>query len=158
MGSYEFWFKKCRCDILKSMNSIFYYLLGIILEIYVDDVIVNSNSMDSHLADLCLALEMMRQYGLKMNPVKCVFGASAGKFLGFIIHKHGIEIDPKKIEYIKKVQPPQSKNDIQKFLGKLNYLRRFIFNLLVKISAFAAILRLKNEAWFTCGCRTAPRF
>jgi hypothetical protein len=69
----------------------------------------------------------------------------AGKFLGFIIHEHGIEIDPKKIEYIKKVQPPQSKNDIQKFLGKLNYLRRFIFNLSVKISAFATILRLKNE-------------
>jgi predicted metalloprotease with PDZ domain len=76
MGSYEFWFKKCRCDILKSMNSIFYYLLGIILEIYVDDVIVNSNSMDSHLANLCLALEMMRRYGLKINLVKCVFGVS----------------------------------------------------------------------------------
>jgi hypothetical protein len=46
-----------------------------------------------------------------------------GKFLGFIIHEHGIEIDPKKIESINKVQPPQCKNDMQKFLEKLNYLR-----------------------------------
>jgi hypothetical protein len=86
-----------------------------------------------------------------MNLLKCVFGMSAGKFLGFIIHEHGIEIDPTKIESINKEQPPQCKNDMQKFLGKLNYLRQFIFNLSGKISAFAPILRLKNEAKFTWG-------
>jgi hypothetical protein len=82
---------------------------------------------------------------------KCVFGVSAGKFLGFIIHEHGIEIDPTKIESINKVQPPQCKNNMQKFLGKLNYLRQFIFNLSGKISAFAPILQLKNESEFTWG-------
>jgi hypothetical protein len=107
--------------------------------------------MDNHLGDLRLALERMCQCGLKMNPLKCVFGVSTSKFLGFIIHEHGIEIDPTKIESINKVQPPQSKNDMQKFLGKLNYLRRFISNLSEKISAFAPILRLKNEAEFTWG-------
>jgi hypothetical protein len=45
----------------------------------------------------------MRGYGLKMNPRKCVFGMSAGKFLGFIIYEHGIKIDPTKIEFINKV-------------------------------------------------------
>jgi hypothetical protein len=92
------------------------------------------------LADLRLALERMHRYRLKMNPLKCVFGVSANKFLGFIIHEHGIEIDPTKIESINKVQLPQCKNDMQKFLGKLNYLRQFIFNLSRKISAFAPIL------------------
>jgi hypothetical protein len=74
-----------------------------------------------------------------MNPLKCVFGVSAGKFLGFIIHTHDMEIGPTKIESINKVQSPQCKNNIQKFLEKLNYLRRFIFNLSGKISAFAFI-------------------
>jgi hypothetical protein len=106
--------------------------------------------MDHHLADLRLALERMRRYELKMNPLKYVFGVSAGKFLVFIIQEHDIEID-QKIESIRKVQPPQSKNDMQKFLGKLNYLRRFIFNFSGKISAFVAILHLKNEADFTWG-------
>jgi hypothetical protein len=68
--------------------------------------------MDSHLPDLCLALERMRRYGLKINMLKCAFVVSAGKFLGFFIHEHGIEIDTTKIESIKKVQPPQSKNDM----------------------------------------------
>jgi hypothetical protein len=49
------------------------------------------------------------------------------------------------------VQPPQCKNDMQKFLGKLNYLRQFISNLSKKIRAFVPIFRLKNEAEFTWG-------
>jgi hypothetical protein len=135
----------------RAMNLIFHDLLVIILEVYIDDVVVKLDRMDSHLAHLCWALETMCRYGLKMNPLKCVFDVSASKFLGFIIHEHGIEIDPTKIESINKVQLPQCKNDMQKFLGKLNYLRRFISNLSGKISAFAHILRLKNEVEFTWG-------
>jgi hypothetical protein len=146
-----FGFKNADATYQRVMNLIFHDLLGIILEIYIDDVIVKSDSMDNHLDDLRLALERMCRYGLKMNPLKCAFGVSAGKFLGFIIHEHGIEIDHTKIESINKVQPPQSKNDMQKFLGKLNYLRQFIFNLSGKIIVFAPILRLKNEAEFTWG-------
>jgi hypothetical protein len=86
-----------------------------------------------------------------MNLLKCVVGVSASKFLVFIIHEHGIEFDLKKIESIQKVYLAQSKNDMQKFLGKLNYFRWFIFNLFRKISAFAAILHLKNEANLTWG-------
>jgi hypothetical protein len=86
-----------------------------------------------------------------MNALKYVFGVLAGKFLEFIIHKYAIKIYPKKIESINKVQPPQCENDMQKFIGKLNYLRRFISNLLEKINAFAPILRLKNEAEFAWG-------
>jgi hypothetical protein len=106
----------------RAMNLIFHDLLGIILEIYIDDVVVKSDSIDNHLADLCLALERKCQYGLKINSLKCVFGVSVGKFLVFIIHEHCIEIDPIKIWYINKVQPPQYKNDMQKFLEKFNYL------------------------------------
>jgi hypothetical protein len=87
----------------RAMNLIIHDLLGIILEIYIDDVVVKSDSMDSHLTNLRLALERMRRYGLKMNPLKYAFGVSAGKFLAFIIHEYGIEIDPMKIESINKV-------------------------------------------------------
>jgi hypothetical protein len=72
------------------MNLTFHDLLGIILEFYPDDVVVKSDSMNNHLANLRLALERMRRYGLKMNPLKCVFGVSTDKFLRFIIHEHGI--------------------------------------------------------------------
>ena len=140
------------------MNLIFHDLLGIILEIYIDDVVVKSDNIHGHLANLRLALDRMRKYGLNMNPLKCVFGVSADKFLGFIIHENGVEVDPKEIESIQKVRPPQNKNDMQKFIGKSNFLRCFIFNLSGKISAFAKILRLKNDADFTWGAEQQIAF
>ena len=97
----------------------------------------------------------MRRYGLKMNPLKCAFGVLDGKFLGFIIHEKGIEIDPKRVEAMKKVEAPTCKKDLQKFLGKVNFLRRFISNLSGKIDAFTPILRLKDETEFIWGGKTA---
>jgi hypothetical protein len=78
-----FGLKNASATYQRAMNLIFHDLLGIILEIYIDDVVVKSDSMGSHLADLSLALERMCRYGLKINPLKYVFGVSTGKFLGF---------------------------------------------------------------------------
>jgi hypothetical protein len=98
-----FGLKHAGATYQRTMNLICHDLLGIILEIYIDDVAVKSDSINTHLANLRLALERIRRYGLKMNSLKCAFSVSAGKFLGFIIHEHGIEIDPIKIESINKV-------------------------------------------------------
>ena len=102
-----FGLKNTGATYQRAMNLIFHDFLGVILEVYIDDVVVKSDANESHVADLHLAFERMRKYGLKMNPLKCAFGVSAGKFLGFIIHQHGIEIDPKKTEAIQKVQAPE---------------------------------------------------
>jgi hypothetical protein len=96
MGCHDFWFKNADATYQRAINLIFHDLLGIILEIYINNVVVKSDSMDNHLANLRLALERMRWYRLKMNPLKCAFSVSAGKFLGFIIHEQDIEIDPTK--------------------------------------------------------------
>ena len=153
-----FGLKNAGATYQRAMNLIFHDLLGVILEVYIDDVVVKSDGELNHLADLRLAFERMRKYGLKMNPLKCAFGVSAGKFLGFIIHGSGIEIDPAKIETIQKVQAPSCKKDMQKFLGKVNYLRRFITNLSGKVDAFTQILRLKNDDEFTWGAKQQEAF
>ena len=119
------------------------------MEVYIDDIVVKSAEISSHIADLRKSFDKMCRYGLKMNPRKCAFGVSDGKSLGFIIHEHGIEIDPDRIKSIRNVGPPTCKLEMQKFLGKVNYLRRFIFSLAEKIDAFAPILWLKNDAKFT---------
>nr|AAT01407.1 hypothetical protein [Oryza sativa Japonica Group] len=89
----------------------------IILEIYIDDIVVKTDGMESHIADLRLAFERMRRYGLKMNPLKCAFGVSAGKFLGFMVHERGVEIDPKKTEKIRDFKAPTCKKEVQKLLA-----------------------------------------
>ena len=92
------------------------------------------------LLDLRRAFDKMSRYGLKMNPHKCVIGVSTSKFLGFIIHEHSIEVDLDRIRAIRNVGTPACKLEMQKFLIKINYLRRFISNLANKVDAFTPIL------------------
>jgi hypothetical protein len=86
-----------------------------------------------------------------MNSLKCVFRVTSGRFLGFIVHEHGIQIDPKKIESIRKIGEPVCKKDVQKLLGKINYLRRFISNLAGRVESLLPLVRLKHEEEFTWG-------
>jgi hypothetical protein len=106
------------------MNLIFHELLENIVEVYIDDIVVKSAEFSSHIANLHKAFDKMRRYGLKMNPRKCAFGVSAGKFLGFIIHEHGIEVDPNRIKSIQNVGPPTCKLEVHKFLVGGLILRR----------------------------------
>jgi hypothetical protein len=138
-----FGLKNAGATYQRAMNLIFHELLGNSMEVYIDDIVVKSAEFSSQIAELRKAFDKMCRYGLEMNPLKCAFGVSAGKFLGFIIHEHGIEIDPDRIKSIRNVGPPTYKLEVQKFLGIVNYLRRFISNLAGKIDAFTPILRLK---------------
>jgi hypothetical protein len=146
-----FGLKNVGATYQRAMNLIFHDLIGVIMEVYINDIVIKLAAHKSHLANLRLAFERMHRYGLKMNPLKCVFGVSAGKLLGFIIHDHGIEIDPKRIQKIKGVQVSTCKKELHKFLGKVNYLRRFVANLSRKIIPFTPILKLKDESEFTWG-------
>jgi hypothetical protein len=152
-----FGLKNAGATYQRAMNLIFHELLGNTVEVYIDDIVVKSAEFSSHIDDLRKAFDKIRRYGLKMNTRKCAFGVSPGKFLGFIIHEHGIEVDPGRIKSIRNVGPPTCKVEVQKFLSKINYLRRFISNLAGKIDAFTPILRLKNDAEFTWGQNSRKR-
>jgi hypothetical protein len=78
----------------RAMNLIFHELLENTMEVYINDIVVKSAEFGSHIADLSKAFDKMCRYRLKMISCKCAFRVSADKFLGFIIHEHGIEIDP----------------------------------------------------------------
>src|SRR4051812_11119567 len=66
-----FGLKNVGATYQRAMNFIFHDLLGVILEVYIDDIVVKSDAFESRLADLHLAFERMKKYGLKMNPLKC---------------------------------------------------------------------------------------
>jgi hypothetical protein len=125
----NFCMKNASATYQRAMNLIFHDLLRVLMEVYIDDVVVKSVGFKEHMADLKLSLERMKKYGLQMNPLKCAFGVTSGRFLGFVVQEHGIQIDPKKIESIGKIREPVCKKDVQKLLGKIKYLRRFISNL-----------------------------
>jgi hypothetical protein len=133
-------------------------LLRVLMEIYINDVVIKSVGLEEHMTDLKLSLERMKKHGLLMKPLKCTFGVTSGRFLGFIVHEHGIQIDPKKIESIGKIGEPVCKKDVQKLLGKINYLRHFISNLAGRVEYLLPLVQLKHEKEFIWGGRTARSF
>jgi hypothetical protein len=107
-----FGLKNAGSTYQRVMNMIFHDLLGKLLEVYIDNVVMKSSGFKEHLADLRVTFSRMRKYGLKMNPTKCSFGVSARKFLGFIVHEGGIQVDPKKVESIGRLAEPECKRDV----------------------------------------------
>jgi hypothetical protein len=82
-----FGLKNASATYQRAMNHIFHDLIGNLVEIYIDDVIVKSASVEGHLGDLRQVLERTRKFRLRMNPKKCAFDISAGQFLGFLVHE-----------------------------------------------------------------------
>ena len=83
-----------------------------------------------------------------MNPNKCAFGVSAGQFLSFMVHEGGIEVGQKSIKAIDEEVPSTTKTELQSLLGKINFIRRFILNLLERVLPFSPLLKLKNDQEF----------
>jgi hypothetical protein len=124
-----FGLKNAGATYQRAINLIFYDLLRVVMEVYINDVVIKSVNFKEHMTDLKLSLERMKKYGLQMNPLKCVFRVTSGRFLGFVVHEHSIQIDPEKIESIGNIGEPVCKKDTQKLFGKINYLHHFISNL-----------------------------
>jgi hypothetical protein len=146
-----FGLKNAGATYQRAMNYMFHDLIGKLVEIYIDDVVVKSASAEGHLGDLQRVLERTRKFGLRMNPKKCAFGVSAGQFLGFLVHERGIEIGLKSQEAVKTMVPPTTKKELQQLIGKINFVRRFISNLLGRIEPFMELVKIKANDEFCWG-------
>ncbi|XP_059311511.1 uncharacterized mitochondrial protein AtMg00860-like [Lycium ferocissimum] len=89
-----------------------------------------------------MVFERLQRYQLRMNPLKCAFGVTSEKFLGFIVRHRGIEIDQAKVDAILKMPEPQNIHELKSLKGKLAYIRRFISNLAGRCQPF---IRLMNK-------------
>ncbi|XP_074323291.1 uncharacterized protein LOC141660225 [Apium graveolens] len=120
-----FGLKNAGATFQRMVNKVFKEQIGRNMEAYVDDMIVKSLFRD-HAEDLKECFETLRKNNMRINPNKCTFGVSSGKFLGYMVSARGIEANPEKIEAVINMEPPKCIRDIQKLTGRLAALRRFI--------------------------------
>ena len=99
------------------------------VEVYVDDMIVKSRDKAYHLAALKIFFERIRQFRLRLNPKKCTFEVTSGKLLGCMVSEQGIEVDLDKIRAILDMPVPRTEREVRGFLGRLQYISRFIARL-----------------------------
>jgi ribonuclease HI len=148
-----FGLKNAGATYQRLVNCMFKDQIGRNIEVYVDDMLVKSRKAEDHLKDLQQTFEVLKRYGMKLNPAKCTFGVSSGKFLGFMVSERGIEANPEKIRAIIDMQPPRTAKEMQKLAGKLAALNRFISRSTDRCAPFFKTLRRAFE--WTEECATA---
>jgi ribonuclease HI len=113
----------------RCMNHVFGELISRTVEAYVDDIVVKTRKASDLLSYLETTFKCLRAKGVKLNPEKCVFGVPRGKLLGFIVSERGIEANPEKIAAITTMRPIKDLKGVQRVMGCLAALSRFISRL-----------------------------
>ncbi|RVW81081.1 Transposon Ty3-I Gag-Pol polyprotein [Vitis vinifera] len=118
------------------------------VEVYIDDIVVKSKTREQHILHLQQVFRLLRKYGMKLNPSKCAFGVSAGKFLGFMVSQRGIEVSPDQVKAVMETPPPRNKKELQRLTGKLVALGRFIARFTDELRPFfLAIRKAGTQGW-----------
>ena len=136
-----FGLKNAGATYQRLVNKVFANKIGHSMEVYVDDMLVKSPTIEQHITDLADTFASLRLYNMRLNPEKCTFGVEAGKFLGFMVSQRGIEINPEKIQAILEMTSPKSVKDIQRLAGRVAALNRFISRSADKCLSFFKIGR-----------------
>ena len=143
-----FGLKNAGATYQRLVNRMFQKQIGTLMEVYIDDMLVKSTTIELHIAHLSEVFQILRNYNMKLNPAKCAFGVSAGKFLGFIVNHRGIEENPEKIKAVLDMPSPSSIKEVQRLTGRIVALSRFVSRASDKCQPFFQVLK-KAFQWDT---------
>ncbi|CAA0822828.1 Unknown protein, partial [Striga hermonthica] len=118
--------KNAGATYQRLVDKIFKEHLGRNMEVYVDDMLVKSKEDMDHVRDLKETFLTLRMYGMKLNPAKCSFGVKSGKFLGYLVTKRGIEVNPEKVWAVMEMQSLANVKEVQILARRIAGQSRFI--------------------------------
>ena len=150
-----FGLKNAGATYQRAATTLFHDMMHRDVEVYVDDMIVKSQGGADHLAALQRFFERIRQFRLRLNPKKCSFGVTSGKLLGHIVSERGIEVDPEKTKAILDMPAPRTEKEIRGFLGRLQYISRFIARLTDIWEPIFRLLRKNQPTIWNDDCQCA---
>ena len=136
-----FGLKNAGATYQRLVNRMFQKQIGTFVEVYIDVMLVKSIKAELHITHLAKAFQVLKSYNMKLNPAKCAFGVSVGKFLGFIFNNRGIEANPDKINVVLDMLPPSNIKDIQRLTGRIAALSCFVSRASDKCRPFFQVLK-----------------
>jgi hypothetical protein len=113
---------------MNMMNKVFMEFLDKFFVVFIDDILIYSKSNEEHEKHLRLIMEKLREHKLYAKFSICEFWLSEVAFLGHIVSKEGIAVDPSKVTAVTEWEPPKNVGEIRSFIGLAGYYRRFIKN------------------------------
>ncbi|XP_073031146.1 uncharacterized protein [Primulina eburnea] len=150
-----FGLKNAGATYQRLMDKVFEKQLGRNVEVYVDDILSKTREVTTFIDDLEETFATLMQYGIKLNPAKCIFGVKSGKFLGFMVTDRGIEVNPEKVKSVLCMPSPQSVKEVQKLTGRIASLSRFISRSAHRSYPFFQILRKAQQFGWNDKCEQA---
>ena len=108
----SFGLKNVEATYQGLVTKMFKLLLGKTIEIYIDDMLVKSKERSDHDEHLQESFELLKAYGMKLNPSKCSFIVSVGRFLGFMVTRKGIEANPTQLKAMLESLAPTSRKGV----------------------------------------------
>jgi hypothetical protein len=151
-GHYEFLvmpFGLCNApSIFQSlMNHVFCPFLRHFVLVFFDDILIYSKTCTTHLAHVDRVLHLLSQHQLFLKQSKCAFGASEVEYLGHIVGKAGVRVDPKKIEAMQDWPHLKTLKSLCGFLGLTGYYRKFVKNYGNIVVPLTSLLKKNNFTW-----------
>ena len=126
----------------RLMNLVFADYLKQHMLVYMDDIIIFSQTAKEHIHHLQMTFERMRKAGLRLKIEKCKFFQKKLKFLGFVISREGVSLDPTKVEAVLNFPRPDAEvGQLQSFLGLVGYFKRHIQNYALIAKPLYSMLR-----------------
>ena len=125
---------------LCMMNRIFIDHQNFVI-VFFDEILVFSTSEQEHFSHLDTVFNLLRKNQLYLNPEKSSFFQSQIEYLGHIVSREGIHVDPKKIEAIKSWPQPKNLHELRSFLGLCSYYRKFVRNFAYKAHYLTLLLK-----------------
>jgi len=116
-------------------------MIGCTVDVYIDDMVVNSKQEKGHSDDLKEVFGVLQQHKLHLNADKCTFGMGASKFLRYMIFYRGIEVNPNQIKAIERLKPPSNPKEVQVLTSMLATLNRFISKFANQCRLFYQLLK-----------------
>ncbi|KAA3477697.1 reverse transcriptase [Gossypium australe] len=150
-----FGLKNAGATYQRAMVTLFHDMMHKEIEVYVDDMIAKSRIEIEHIQVLRKLFLRLRKFQLKLNPTKYTFGARSGKLLGFVVSEKGIEIDSDKVRAIQELPSPHTQKEVRGFLGRLNYIARFISQLTERCDPIFRLLKKHNPGVWDDECQKA---
>ncbi|CAL8153079.1 unnamed protein product [Prunus armeniaca] len=150
-----FGLKNAGATYQRLVNKIFKEQIGKTMEVYVDDMLVKAPKRADHIENLAKAFIILRKYNMKLNPSKCTFGVSSGRFLGYLVTQRGIEAHPNQIEAILNMKTPATTKEIQSLTGRAAALNRFLSRFTDKCRPFFKALKKGHKDKWDDECEVA---
>ncbi|KAL0421115.1 UNVERIFIED_CONTAM: Transposon Tf2-11 polyprotein [Sesamum latifolium] len=128
------------------MNQVLHGFLDEFVVVYLDNIVIYNRTLAEHVEHLRQVLARLHEYKLYAKVSKCSFAQETISFLGHIVERGRIRMDPKKVQAIEEWQPPSDVHDLCSFLGLANYYRRFVKSYSEIARPMTDLLK-KTETW-----------